>query len=69
MVLSGSFNKWDTKSIQMRRSDNAWSIDVPLTGGKHLYKFIVDGNWLLDPANRRTEKTWDGFENSIIIIH
>ena len=69
VVLSGSFNKWDTKSIQMRRSDNAWSIDVPLTGGKHLYKFIVDGNWLLDPANRRTEKTWDGFENSIIIIH
>lgn len=68
VILSGSFNKWDTKKLPMRREDGAWFADVPLTGGKHLYKFIVDGNWILDPANKRTETTWDGYTNSVVIV-
>jgi hypothetical protein len=68
VILSGSFNDWNEKALKMRRTESGWKIEVPLTGGKHLYKFIVDGNWVTDPANPRTETTWDGYVNSVIIV-
>ena len=52
----------------MTCTPTGWTLEVPLVGGKHHYKFIVDGNWVLDPANRRTETTWDGYENSVVMV-
>lgn len=68
VILSGSFNNWNEKALKMRRTESGWAIEIPLTGGKHLYKFIVDGNWMTDPANPRTETTWDGFVNSVLLV-
>lgn len=68
VVLSGSFNEWDKQALKMRRTENGWFAEVPLAGGKHLYKFIVDGNWMTDPANPRTETTWDGYVNSVLLV-
>lgn len=68
VVLSGSFNDWDPDALKMRRSENGWFLEMPLAGGKHLYKFIVDNNWITDPANPRTETTWDGFVNSVLLV-
>jgi len=68
VVLSGSFNDWNETALKMRRTELGWKIEIPLVGGKHLYKFIVDGQWMLDPANPRTETTWDGHENSVLFV-
>lgn len=68
VILSGSFNNWNEKALKMRRTETGWKIEIPLTGGKHLYKFIVDGNWMTDPANPRTETTWDGYVNSVLFV-
>ena len=68
IVLSGSFNDWNENALKMRRTETGWKIELPLVGGKHLYKFIVDGKWMLDPANLRTETTWDGFVNSVLFV-
>ena len=68
VILSGSFNDWNTKNLKMRRTETGWAIEIPLTGGKHLYKFIVDGNWITDPANLRTETSWDGHVNSVLLL-
>jgi 1,4-alpha-glucan branching enzyme len=68
VVLSGSFNDWDPDALKMRRSENGWFLEMPLAGGKHLYKFVVDNNWITDPANPRTETTWDGFVNSVLLV-
>lgn len=49
----GTFNNWDLTGGVMRRGDDGvWSctIDVPLEGS-YDYKFIVDGEWVLDPGN------------------
>lgn len=37
-----------------------WIYPVFLKPGKYTYKFIVDGKWLIDPAN----ETWEGNEYS-----
>ncbi|GAB4497058.1 MAG: hypothetical protein OHK0019_29960 [Saprospiraceae bacterium] len=68
VILSGSFNNWNEKAFKMQRTETGWAVEIPLVGGKHLYKFIVDGNWMTDPANPRTETTWDGYVNSVLLV-
>lgn len=68
VFLAGSFNDWAPQQLAMRRTESGWVLDFPLAGGKHLYKFVVDGQWILDPGNRHSETTWDGYENSVIMV-
>jgi len=50
VVLSGSFNKWNTKKLAAKKdSKGNWAAKVALKPGRHEYKFIVDGNWVNDP--------------------
>jgi L-ascorbate metabolism protein UlaG (beta-lactamase superfamily) len=49
----GTFNHWDlTSGVMTREPDGTWrrTVDVPLEGS-YDYKFIVDGEWVLDPMN------------------
>ena len=63
--LSGEFNNWSPQGLVMSRSGNEWVGSVYLGRGKHLYKFIVDGQWIRDPKNPLWE---DGSENSVLWI-
>jgi len=50
VVLSGSFNKWDTEKFPAKKdSKGNWGVKVGLKPGRHEYKFIVDGVWMNDP--------------------
>lgn len=68
VILSGSFNDWDKHALKMHRTERGWAATVPLTGGKHLYKFIVDGQWMTDPANPREETDPKGNVNSVLFV-
>lgn len=49
----GTFNHWDINSGVMEKgADGIWrkTVDVPLEGS-YDYKFIADGEWILDPLN------------------
>ncbi|NRA92879.1 MAG: hypothetical protein HRU26_09400 [Psychroserpens sp.] len=62
VILAGSFNDWNETELEMTKSENGyWKVRLPLAAGKHHYKFIVDGNWILDPDN--TVKEYDGYGN------
>ena len=65
VYLSGSFNDWSTLEYPMRLNDGIWRITVKLDKGKNLYKFIVDGKWMMDPENAVEEEDWDGNANSV----
>jgi len=41
---------------------------VSLNPGKYTYKFFVDGQWMIDPANDEWESNWEGRENSVLWI-
>ena len=52
VALVGDFNGWDEHATPMvrRRDDGAWSAKVPLSPGRHVYAFVIDGRrWLVDP--------------------
>ncbi len=68
VALSGSFNNWDQSQFIFGKEGDDWVCRIDLEPGKHAYKFIVDGNRLLDPANPETEDDDYGVKNSVIIV-
>lgn len=68
VILSGDFNDWSENNYQMKKTSEGWSFTCLLSGGKHHYKFIVDGNWILDPNNTVKEYDNDGNINSVCMI-
>lgn len=68
VILSGSFNNWNTYLYKMRKTDYGWKYVVPLSGGKHHYKFIVDGQWITDPNNSVKEYDGSGNVNSVCMV-
>src|SRR5258705_2491864 len=68
VAVAGSFNRWNQSEFILGREGHEWVSRVHLEPGKHAYQFIVDGNWLLDPANPNTEDDDYGVKNSVIIV-
>ena len=50
----------------MKREGDEWIITVHLYPGKHLYKFVVDGQWIIDPGNKLWEQNENGSGNSVL---
>lgn len=68
VYLAGDFNGWATRTMVMRRDGGDWVFPVHLSIGKHLYKFIVDGKWIIDPGNKLWEQNEYGTGNSVLWI-
>jgi hypothetical protein len=68
VALAGSFNDWNQSQFIFGREGDEWICRIDLEPGKHAYKFILDGNWLLDPANPETEDDDYGVKNSVIMV-
>lgn len=48
--LAGEWG-WESPEPMVRGSDGVYRAERDLTSGVYCYKFIVDGEWVLDPAN------------------
>jgi len=68
VALSGTFNNWTRDSYTMEYKNNEWSISLRLAPGKYLYKFIIDGKWIIDPGNKQWEQNQYGTGNSVIWV-
>jgi hypothetical protein len=68
VVLAGSFNNWNESQLLFAREGDGWVCRIDLAPDRYTYKFIVDGNWMLDPANAETEEDEYGNLNSVLVI-
>jgi hypothetical protein len=68
VVVTGSFNGWNREEIRMIRIRGSWRIPLFLREGTYTYKFIVDGEWITDPANKSTRPDGQGGQNSVVGI-
>lgn len=68
IILAGDFNDWNPNSLLMKKDGDYWTFPVYLSPGKHHYKFIVDGEWIRDPANKLWEQNEFGTGNSVLWI-
>lgn len=68
VMVAGSFNGWNRRELQMEKTAGGWQLPVYLREGTHTYKFIVDGNWITDPANPLMRDDGAGNINSVVEI-
>ncbi len=69
VTLAGDFNNWDASGLALKKiKSKVWGADVKLKPGRYEYKFVVDGNWIIDPNNNNRSINGLGTENSVIIL-
>ncbi|MEZ4799628.1 MAG: glycogen-binding domain-containing protein [Flavobacteriales bacterium] len=68
VIVSGSFNNWSHKEVEMQRNGDVWELPVYLPDDDYEYKFIVDGNWIEDPSNDCKVKNEFNEYNSCLTI-
>jgi glycosidase len=68
--VTGSFNNWNKEKDQLIdiKGIGTYELTLPLDPGNYIYKLIVDGKEIIDPAN--SEKAPTGFDdfNSVLRI-
>lgn len=68
VFLAGEFNNWSPNTYNMKKEGNDWVLKVHLSPGKHLYKFVVDGKWIIDPSNKEWEGNAERTGNSVLWV-
>ena len=71
VALVGEFNDWDPSATPMSRmGGGAWHVALPLTRGRHVYAFVVDGSsWVADPQAPLAPERWFGAQNSVVLVN
>jgi len=68
VVLAGSFNAWNQSQLVFGREGGEWVCRIDLDPGVYQYKFILDGDWLLDPSNPDTAEDEAGNVNNVLEV-
>ncbi len=71
VALVGDFNGWSQDATLLERGTEpgTWSVTVPLSQGRHVYAFVVDGKtWMTDPRAQTTRDLDFGRANSVLIV-
>ena len=71
VALVGDFNDWQEGITPLREtaSGRVWSVEVPLTTGRHRYAFVVDGEeWVPDPTAPRAAGDDFGVPSSVVTV-
>ena len=69
--LVGDFNAWDATRTPMRAigDGGVWTVELPVSEGRHLYAFVVDGSrWVVDPAAPIAPEDDFGTRNSVRVV-
>ncbi|MDP2928496.1 MAG: AAA family ATPase [Candidatus Omnitrophota bacterium] len=67
VYIVGDFNQWkiNEASRLAKSEDGSWQTKFALTPGKYRYKFVVDGEWLIDSQNAEKEQNPFGTYDSV----
>lgn len=64
--LAGDFNSWIPEAMLKR--DNGFHATVNLEPGVYQYKFVVDGEWQIDPSAGGNAQNDFGTSNSVLLV-
>ncbi|XP_015967043.1 protein PTST homolog 2, chloroplastic [Arachis duranensis] len=67
VYLVGSFDGWSTQRKMEKSNTGMFSLNLQLYPGKYEIKFIVDGEWKVDPL-RPIVVTNKGYENNLLEV-
>ncbi len=67
--IVGEFNDWNQSATPLVFEHGAWTTTVPLTPGRHVYAFVVNGErWIADPRAPQAPDNDFGRPGSVIIV-
>ena len=69
VCLAGSFNDWHPSVTPMiRLNDGQWVKELALPPGRYEYRFVVDGEWVDDPAAAELIPNPFGTANAVLVV-
>lgn len=69
VFLAGEMTDWDNgKKPMSRDADGVWRLSVALAPGQWVYKFVVDGRWVHDPATTENDADGQGGRHSFLFV-
>jgi len=69
VCLAGTFNDWNPHVSPLKNVHNgAWSLRLLLAPGRYEYRFLVDGQWRMDPRARQQVTDFCGGMNSVVTV-
>ena len=68
VYVAGSMNGWSSSANKMTKSGSVFTCSMELPAGQYEYKFVVDSNWINDPANPQTVSAGSGNTNNYIVL-
>ncbi|MEW5846667.1 MAG: alpha-amylase family glycosyl hydrolase [Bacteroidota bacterium] len=66
--LAGQINDWNPKATNLLFDGKVYKTTMLLNPGKYHYQVVVDGKWMLDPANPVFEDNGMGGYNSVLVV-
>jgi 1,4-alpha-glucan branching enzyme len=69
VCIAGSFNDWHPNATPMiSRGGDKWAKELALPPGRYEYRFVVDGQWVDDPAAKETVSNPFGGLNAVLTV-
>jgi 1,4-alpha-glucan branching enzyme len=69
VLLAGNFTNWEKNAVKMIKGGGGiWHAKVPLKPGRHLYRFVVDGQWQNDPVRHEHVANPYGSSDTVLTI-
>jgi hypothetical protein len=68
VALAGDFNQWDQKCCCKLKKDGCWERTLLLPPGVYEYKYLIDGQWHMDPNNEQVCINCFGTRNNVLVV-
>ena len=69
VFVAGEMTDWDAgKRAMQRDASGTWHATLDLEPGQWLYKFVVDGKWVQDPATTDHDADGRGGQHSFVFV-
>ena len=69
ICIAGSFNDWHPNvTLMIRLNDGKWAKELALPPGRYEYRFVVDGEWVDDPAATELIPNVFGTANAVLVV-
>ena len=69
VFLAGEFNRWDIRSLPMKKGkDGIWRTKIKLFPGCYEYKLFVDNAWIEDLPDKERVPNPFGTQNFVIRV-
>jgi len=69
VFLAGEMTDWDAGKVAMQRDEHGtWHTALDLEPGQWIYKFVVDGQWVPDPAGDDHDADGRGGQHSFVFV-